>query len=483
MIETQIEASGYLEQLSHGIVPVYGLNNTVTAIVTGLLTYQTLTPLITIGTIQPTNTLSISWSNATILKCLNDMLDIVGGYFEVTDDRVFNWGTSIGEDKGQQIRVGKNLIGIEKDVDWAGLATRLYAVGSGIDLSDYQPEYDAVDTDYDATYGYLLLKDYKCYSGWTGAGDALPAAGTGGEIIIYEMVSEQSVSFENAGGASWTFPLRAIDGSTGPSAYYSANTWTDFLIALTEDEKPVLCTGVRWYIGADSDSQIIDIEVQITEDGDTWEEVVSAWDSDWATAWGQYDFPEPRLLTGMQIRVKSNNYSQYIYIYEMQMRTTYSDVSSDFVQGADERILRCAIGDFSVGATYYVSYTHAKYIKDFEAIETYGDIGFAQTFNYATDADTLLAWAQATLPTLSTPPVAYAITALNLSELDANFDFEELELGSTVKVIDEDLSIDTAGIVQSIEYADLLDPTTTTIEIAGKVQDISKAFRDIYNKI
>ena len=65
----------------------------------------------------------------------------------------------------------------------------------------------------------------------------------------------------------------------------------------------------------------------------------------------------------------------------------------------------------------------------------------------------------------------------------ANFSFEELQLGSIVNVVDEELSIDVDARVVRIDYPDLLDPAKATVEISNKVSDIADTFRDIYNKL
>jgi hypothetical protein len=243
-------------------------------------------------------------------------------------------------------------------------------------------------------------------------------------------------------------------------------------------------------IFADHSANIIDMEVQISENGTDWEEIVGSWDSGWFNTWGQYDFAEPRMVYAMRIRVRTDT-TMYVYIYEMQMRTTHENETSLFAQGADERTFRCAIANYHASDTYYVGYTHALYIKDFDAITTWsdedgngGEVSQSQSFNYANDGETLLKWGQAYLPTVSYPPTTYKLQAALLNEVNANFAFEELQLGSIVSVMHEDLGITVSARVQKIQQSRLdITPAEATIEISTLIKTLADTIRTIWNKI
>jgi len=133
-IITSIECDGILNQLAdeQHIVDYEASSQTVTQIVTALLALQVLTPSITIGTISPTNTVSMKASTGdTLLRTLLNLRDMVGGYIYVDDDRALQWASSIGQDVGQQIRYQKNLLGVNKETDFTTIANRIYAYGSG----------------------------------------------------------------------------------------------------------------------------------------------------------------------------------------------------------------------------------------------------------------------------------------------------------------------------------------------------------------
>ena len=142
---TTVEYLDISSQLGKELIPEYEAEDaTVATIVAALLNFQVLTPAITLGTISDSYsglTRSIKVSGDTILRALFRLRDTIGGYIEVDNDRKLNWASSIGEDKGQQIRYRKNLQGIERDIDYNSLVNRLYAYGEGegearIKLSD-----------------------------------------------------------------------------------------------------------------------------------------------------------------------------------------------------------------------------------------------------------------------------------------------------------------------------------------------------------
>jgi len=133
-IITSIECDGILNQLAdeQHIVDYEASSQTVTQIVTALLALQVLSPAITIGTISPTNTVSMKASTGdTLLRTLLNLRDMVGGYIYVDDDRALQWASSIGQDVGQQVRYQKNLLGVNKETDFTTIANRIYAYGSG----------------------------------------------------------------------------------------------------------------------------------------------------------------------------------------------------------------------------------------------------------------------------------------------------------------------------------------------------------------
>ncbi len=168
----EVEAKDLLSELNLEKVIDYDIEDeTISNIVDDLLAMQVRTPAITVGTIDAAIgnlTRSIQASGESILSVLMKLRDTAGGYIEVDNDRELNWTVSIGEDKGQQIRYAKNLLGIEREIDYSQLFNRIYAYGEGegeakIVLSDAegQDEDYVEDTDSQTTWGGIYIGIFK----------------------------------------------------------------------------------------------------------------------------------------------------------------------------------------------------------------------------------------------------------------------------------------------------------------------------------
>lgn len=172
MIITEVDALDLISQLGQETIVSYEAEDaTVDTIVTALLALQSLSPAVTKGTISASYsslTRSIKVDGDTILRALYRLRDTVGGYLYVDNDRKLQWASSIGEDKGQQIRYRKNLIGIERTIDYSQLCNKLYAYGRGegsearIKLSDAdgQSEDYVEDTDSQTDWGGVYQKTF-----------------------------------------------------------------------------------------------------------------------------------------------------------------------------------------------------------------------------------------------------------------------------------------------------------------------------------
>lgn len=133
-IITTVDADGLIGQLAdEQLITAYAPESlTITQIVTALLALQVLSPAITLGTIAPTATRSMTFNPGdTILKALYSLRETIGGFIYVDNDRVLQWANSIGEDTGQQVRYQKNLVGITREINYTTIANRIYAYGVG----------------------------------------------------------------------------------------------------------------------------------------------------------------------------------------------------------------------------------------------------------------------------------------------------------------------------------------------------------------
>ncbi len=96
--------------------------------------------------------------NISILAALHEMRRQVGGYFFVDPLHRLRWVQNISGTDGQEIRIGKNLPGLEVDEDFRTITTRLHGKGHGID-DDGRLTYTA-DSDNQGTFG-IWPKTYE----------------------------------------------------------------------------------------------------------------------------------------------------------------------------------------------------------------------------------------------------------------------------------------------------------------------------------
>ena len=130
-----IEAMDYMSVLGCEVINDLKIENlTLYEILLELLSHQMREPKISIGYIDPEFrelTRSISVDGDSILRAIFELHKTIGGHIFVDNDRRLHWLKNIGEDKGQQIRYRKNLVGITRDIDFTSLVNRVYVYGKG----------------------------------------------------------------------------------------------------------------------------------------------------------------------------------------------------------------------------------------------------------------------------------------------------------------------------------------------------------------
>ena len=167
---------------------------------------------------------------------------------------------------------------------------------------------------------------------------------------------------------------------------------------------------------------------------------------------------------GQQIRYKKNvkglsrtleftNFGNRLYCY-----------------GAGEGSARIHLDD-AIGMT-------EDYVESIPSQGTYGMCIRQLTDKSITDPDVLLAWANLKLAEMIAPMATYRVDMVNLAAM--GWTFEALQLGSIVKVIDEDLVIDLdARIVKVIR--DLSNPENIQVEISNVTLDFIDTSRGVYD--
>ena len=490
MIITNVCCDDYLAQLSEEVVGNYDTaGDTVTNIVTALLAFQRKATKITVGTIAPTDTRALKIENKTILAALLQLKESVGGFIDVDNARALQWATTIGEDKGQQIRYRKNLKGITKETNYNDLCTKLHLLGgAGIKLSDIDITAEEPDKDSDASYGYLTLTpQYVAYKDWTGAGNALPAHIDILAIGDVVYTSPDSVTSPDGG---WYDQSNAKDDDTNTFArsdYKNNNYWTEFIYMTYAAYK--IYTGVRIHaqnLSLTSGMDHMRVQIDRAETGDPdWEEIFDGViEADWNDAW--HLFPhDAKKVRGARICFQAITDTKRAELNEFKAATTYEDVTSEWKQGANERTMRCAIGDYDAGATYRVNYTHAGYLMAWDKIVTDDDIvSKVLTNKYEAYPASLLEAGRLMLDEVKEVPISYSIKTVDLSELISSpLDFDALGIGSTVKVIDEELGISVEAQVVKIIHPDLLQPQNMEVEITTRMRSIADIIANMYREL
>jgi hypothetical protein len=153
-------------------VKKYSLFDTVEDIIDELLSFQVNVPAVTKGTIAAAYkdlVRDIQANGETIAEVLLNLRDTLGGYIEVNNDRELDWHENVGEDTGQQIRYKKNLVGMERDINWTGLFNRIYAYGQTtagvkVRLSEIQAEDYVEDVPSQTAWGGIYSKSFVMFS-------------------------------------------------------------------------------------------------------------------------------------------------------------------------------------------------------------------------------------------------------------------------------------------------------------------------------
>ncbi|GAI81076.1 unnamed protein product, partial [marine sediment metagenome] len=81
-------------------------------------------------------------------------------------------------------------------------------------------------------------------------------------------------------------------------------------------------------------------------------------------------------------------------------------------------------------------------------------------------------------------PVSYSIKTVDLSESEKyDFDFDALQKGSIVTVIEEELGISISARVLRIHKPDMLHPENMEVEISTRLRDITDVIAGLYREL
>ena len=125
---------GILTRLSGEDIDAYDTGSAGTSfetVITELLAFQLNTPAITLGTIEPVQTVALSVENTNIYAALNAIRDAYGGWFEVDPYLKLNWYNDNTNDPEREIRRSKNLKSLTYTPSYTSVVNRVYAYGKG----------------------------------------------------------------------------------------------------------------------------------------------------------------------------------------------------------------------------------------------------------------------------------------------------------------------------------------------------------------
>ena len=173
---------------------------------------------------------------------------------------------------------------------------------------------------------------------------------------------------------------------------------------------------------------------------------------------------------GQQIRYKKN-------LNGIERSIDYNSlVNRLYCYGAGEGTARIKLSD-AAGQT-------EDYVEDTTSQTKWGGVYVGVKVDKSiTHPDTLFAWANLKLAEVKDPIITYQINTVDLSESnEADFSFESLQLGSIVKVIDEELGIDVETTIVKIEHPDLLHPEQMNLELSTRTKDITDTLLEVYDR-
>jgi len=437
---TRIDALDFLAQLGDETVLDYSADEKAAdTIIDELLALQHNTPAVTAGTIDYTTVLSITVPQDTILGVLMRLQEMLGGYIYVDNDRALHWLEDIGEDKGQQIRYRKNLKNIRRTIDYSNFANRIYVYGAGegeerITLSNRICQ-SALVPGTDIAAKYLQAAEPFDFilapSSWI-VGTKYPTGanwkwGAGGRFL--NITIGQGATIKEA---YLKFPDSAFSGVVVNSKIHGedADDAATFSTLADYDGRPRTTAVVNW-------------------------NAIESW-----TGGGERISPD--ITSIIQEIVDRPGWAS-----GKAMVIFWDDHDGG---STDDNYFRIREG--SLPPVLYIAYESEAedYIEDTVSQAEYGGIFTKTLINKAiTDAGTLYQWASLKLLEMKDPYISYEIDMANL--VAAGMDFEALQLGSIVRVIDEDLGINVSARIVKI-LRDLSNPMNIKVEIANKAQDV-----------
>ena len=152
-----------------------------------------------------------------------------------------------------------------------------------------------------------------------------------------------------------------------------------------------------------------------------------------------------------------------------------ANVTADWLQHTDHSV-KAALVNYDNTKTYSLNYNHAAYLQNAAAIAAHGVIAKVVANKEISEADSLIAWARVLFRQVSVPMATYEIDMVNLEQ---RLSFEQLALGNTVKVIDENLGIEVDADVVRMYWSDYMRLEDMEITLSNRARDIADYFSSL----
>jgi hypothetical protein len=224
-------------------------NQTVTAILTALLAFQTVAR-VSLGTVDAAldKVISTRAANVNVMRACWEVRNVVGGFISVDPvagtpaTRKLNLRADPGQDIGQRIHKGLNLRGLSRATESQSVVTKVWPLGRGEGRNQQRPSSDklmaqpATLTLVGGSRSLLVLTDaYSRYKGWTALAGALP---TGVDALdtrsrpmkVWRAAVDETANFEQ-GADERTLRSKVNDYNPGAGAWTIDYVHAEYLIA------------------------------------------------------------------------------------------------------------------------------------------------------------------------------------------------------------------------------------------------------------
>lgn len=492
----EVSCDGYLNQLTDELISSYQASPTdaftITEIIEDLLALQVSTsPIVYDATLIDADlsslVRSVNLENQTILRAILALIETVSTpyYLYISPStKKLHITATLGQDIGQEIRLGKNLSAISQESDYSTLTTRLIAIGSGSeDVEVRLTPMGVIPTIYwsfNGTPNDLMSAAAGTYDltavGTPTYSDKLGP--TNGDSIILDGAT-QYLSHPSS-----VFRQYASRTCSGFVKFLSFPTSSNFGIIFCEQSSTDNDPFVR--LEVHNNGTNTRLRAHIADNGGT-QRLLQRGTTDLALdTWYHFavidDGSNLRYYLNGSAEIASTAYVGTITtdLFTLGARKLMASVSLYAeIELSGVRIHNSVLS----AANILIDATTTNKFIDSTAKTTYGIVPRAISDRSITHPDTLFLAALTHLYANDSPFTSYKVSTLDLTKVPGTpfTSFENITLGSTVRLIDSGLSISASQIAVK-KTTDLSTPTNVTFEFSSLTRLITDP-NSIYSTI